>query len=245
MPTTLITAASCNDAALAASQVLAIAAYAAALPTVLLDLSKNGRRTELIPSLSLAPEQAPRALRGLGASVSAIVRLHDPSAPEMAPLLASADAVLIAATRFPAGLDESIALYRSVAEVKAQGRSGRAVKPWLLPVGWSSTRLPAIQLRDWQRDLARLGEDDLRCLPLIVPWASLGAVTMANPARLHAVGERVLRCLAAIAAGRTPERPERGIEDGDPWPTPLAPSEPPLRLAFAGPRLRLRLVHGA
>jgi hypothetical protein len=242
MPTTIIAAAARGDAVLAASQVLAFAAYASALPTILLDLADGHPRTELIPALTLPPQDAPRVLQGLGAGVSAVIRVCDPSADALAPLLGSADAVLIATTRLPAGLAESLALYRSITALKAQGRSGRALAPWLLPVGWSSMRLPAIRTRDWQRDLARLDEPDLRCLPLILPWASLGSVAMANPVRLQAVGQHLLRALGAIAGGRAPERPVRGIEDGDPWPTP---PEPPLRLAVAGLRPRLRLVQGA
>ncbi|HWA78752.1 MAG TPA: hypothetical protein VG848_00440 [Acetobacteraceae bacterium] len=244
MPTTIIAAASCGDAVLAASQVLAFTAYASALPTILFDLSPSGPKSELIPSIALSPREAPRVLRGLGASVSAFVRVTDPSAQAVEPLLGCADALLIAATRFPAGLEAGLALYRSLAALEAAGRAGRVVEPWLLPIGWSSTRLPSLRLRDWQRDLAREGGEDLRCLPLVMPWSSLGSVAMAHPARLQAVGERVLQYLREIAAGRAPERPRRGIEDGDPWPASL-PSEEPLRLASAGLRPRLRLVHGA
>ncbi|HWA80134.1 MAG TPA: hypothetical protein VG848_07455 [Acetobacteraceae bacterium] len=247
MPVTLIAAATCGDAALAASQVLGFSAYAAALPTLLLDLSGGGPRPGLIPELPLSPEDAPRVLRGLGASVAAFVRVGA-DRKEIEPLLPYANAVVITATRIPAGLAESFALYRSLTELRVEGRSGRVIEPWLLPVGWSSTKLPMVRLRDWQRDLAKLGQDDLRCLPLILPWASLGAVGMADPARLQAVGARLLHGLAAVAAGREPARPERGLEDGDPWPTPpapVAPPEPPLRLAVAGLRPRLRLVHGA
>jgi hypothetical protein len=238
MPTVLITGA-CGDPILAASQVLAFAAYASALPTVLLDLSQSGPKAELIPSLSLSPEDAPRALRGLGPSVQAFIRWRGVSAEALAPLLPYADVVLVPTTRFAIDLQQNLGLSRSL---KAPGRSGSSLEPWLLPVGWSSTRLPAIRARDWRRDLARLGEENLRCLPLILPWTSLGSVALAEPARLQAMGERMLRCLAAIAAGRAPERPEPGL---DPWPAPPESSQPPLHLAVAGLRPRLRLVPGA
>jgi hypothetical protein len=245
MPTTIIAATACGDAALAASQVIAFAAYASALPTILLDLSESGPKTELIPSLSLPPSDALQVLRGLGGSVSAFIRVSKASAEVLEPLLPAADAVLVATTRYPADLEESFALYRSLTSKKAQGRSIRLLEPWLLPVGWSSTRPPPIRLWNWRRDLQAYGVQGLRCLPLVVPWTYLGSIAMADPARLLAIGDRMLRCVAAIAAGRDPARPERGIHDGDPWPTRSEPGKLPLGLPVDGLHPRFRSLHGA
>jgi hypothetical protein len=252
MPVHLIgTAPGGGAAGIAASQTVGLAAFRAAMPMILLEVSadpsRSAGRARLLPALRVRNLEAASVLSEIASCVTVVAAVEAATATTLAPILPLADTVLVTGTHLGNDLKHAACLYRELSALRVCGRFGRVIEPWLVPAGWACTQVPGIRLRRWQRRLADVaGQQPLRCLPLVFPWMETGSLKMAKGDRLDTVGSSLLQHLSRLAAGRKPNRPLKGLAGGDPWPDHPDGSDAPTASVIRPSqfRARPRLVQG-
>jgi hypothetical protein len=196
----------------------------------------------LFPSLAVDAMTVAATIAEQDPTAVAVVHLMQPDTTTLRVLLPLGDSIVIPGTRLGRDLDEAAELYAAVASLEIEGASGKAVRPWLLPAGWSCSRNPGTRLWGWRRQLERRTfPGRLRCLPMILPWTGMEYLLADRRDRVEMVGTRLLENLGAIAGGQSPVRPADGLAGGDPWPDCPVPDALPSHGRLPG--TRMRLVH--